>query len=312
MKAFDFNTGTPRGLCRKTRTHMELNYSVVTSPPVAAASVVMLRDGAQGLEVFLVRRHQASNVLGGAHVFPGGKVDAADAAPAWQPLLDQPAAALQAALAEPETDASAASAIFVAALREAFEEAGVLYAPACTPVQLAQVRQAIGEGVDLRTALTHAELSLSTQAVLPWSRWVTPTSPSVMDKRFDTRFFLAAVPPSQTAVHDDFETTDSIWLSPRAALTQYWDGQLKFAPPQILSLAALARFANVAEALADARSRPPPVVRPEPFDDNGVRVICYPGDPRHSQRQIAVPGPTRMSFRNQRFEPEGGFDAFFN
>ncbi|MFZ4286092.1 NUDIX hydrolase [Variovorax sp. HJSM1_2] len=291
---------------------MELNYSVVTSPPVAAASLVLLRDGAQGLEVFLVRRHQASNVLGGAHVFPGGKVDAADAAPAWQPLLDQPAAVLQAALGEAETDATTASAIFVAALREAFEEAGVLFAQASSPEQLAQVRQALREEVALRTALTTAGLGLSSRAVTPWSRWITPTSPSVMDKRFDTRFFLAAVPPGQTAVHDDFETTDSLWLSPRAALTQYWDGQLKFAPPQILSLSALARFAHVADALADARSRPPPVVRPEPFDEAGVRVICYPGDPRHSLPQAVVPGPTRLSFRHQRFEPEGGFEAFFN
>lgn len=291
---------------------MELNYSVVTSPPVAAASVVMLRDGPQGLEVFLVRRHQASNVLGGAHVFPGGKVDAADAAPAWAPLIDQSAATLQAALGEPETDEETASAIFVAALREAFEEAGVLFTPACTAVQLTQVRQAVGEGVDLRTALTHAGLGLSTQAAVPWTRWVTPTSPSVMDKRFDTRFFLAAVPAAQNAVHDDFETTDSIWLSPRTALTQYWDGHISLAPPQIMSLVGLARFAHVAEALADARNRPPPVVRPEPFDDNGMRVICYPGDPRHSQPTAAVPGPTRLSFRNRRFEPEGGFEAFFS
>jgi 8-oxo-dGTP pyrophosphatase MutT (NUDIX family) len=291
---------------------MELNYSVVTSPPVAAASVVMLRDGPQGLEVFLVRRHQASNVLGGAHVFPGGKVDAADAAPAWSPLLDQEAAVLKAALGEPETDTDAAAAIFVAAIREAFEEAGVLFAPACTAAQLAQVRQAVREGVDLRTALTHAELSLSTQAVVPWTRWVTPTSPSVMDKRFDTRFFLAAVPTAQNAVHDDFETTDSVWLGPRAALTQYWDGHISLAPPQIMSLVALARFAHVAEALADARSRPAPVVRPEPFDDHGTRVICYPGDARHSQRLAAIPGPARLSHRNRRFEPEGGFEAFFS
>ncbi len=291
---------------------MELNYSVVTSPPVAAASVVMLRDGPQGLEVFLVRRHQASNVLGGAHVFPGGKVDVADAAPAWRPLLDQSPATLQAALGESETDEDTASAIFVAALREAFEEAGVLFTQANSAAQLAQVRQAVSEGVDLRTALTHAGIGLSTHAVVPWTRWVTPTSPSVMDKRFDTRFFLAAVPDTQNAVHDDFETTDSIWLSPRAALTQYWDGHISLAPPQIMSLVALARFAQVAEALADARSRMPPVVRPEPFDDNGTRVICYPGDARHSQPTAAVPGPTRLSHRNRRFEPDGGFEAFFS
>ena len=76
-----------------------------------------------------------------------------------------------------------------------------------------------------------------------------------------------------------------------------------------MSLAELARLQNVQQALALARSRPPALIEPEPFDENGCRVICYPGDPRHSRRQPVWAGPTRLTHRNRRFEPEGGLDA---
>jgi hypothetical protein len=83
------------------------------------------------------------------------------------------------------------------------------------------------------------------------------------------------------------------------------------APPQIMTLAHLSRFADVASVLQHAGKTAPPLVAPEPFDDAGQRVICYPGDPRHSLAQVAMPGPTRLRFRNRRFEPEQGFEALF-
>jgi hypothetical protein len=131
-------------------------------------------------------------------------------------------------------------------------------------------------------------------------------------KRFDTRFFLAAVPHRQLPRHDNHEAVDSVWLSPREALRRYWEGGIEFAPPQILSLAHLARHGSVAAALAQARLRPPPLVVPEPFELEGARCVCYPGDERHSVRERALPGPTRLHYRNERFEPFGGFDALFD
>ena len=133
--------------------------------------------------------------------------------------------------------------------------------------------------------------------------------PSVSSKRFDTRFFVAEVPVGQVASHDNFETTASAWLQPRAALQQYWDRTIELAPPQIMSLAHLSRHATVHSVLQEARSRLPPVILPEASDEGGERMICYPGDPLHSIAQAAMPGPTRVYFRNRRFEPAAGFAA---
>ena len=290
---------------------MDLNYSVVNTPPRDAASIVMLRDGAAGLEVFLVRRHGASDVLGGAHVFPGGKLDAEDAEPDLLAALDQPLDRLHAALGEPALDPSTAAALHVAALREAFEESGVLFASPRTLAEVANAAALLRDGTPFNAALRQLGLRLMTEAVVPWSRWITPTSPSVMNKRFDTRFFLALVPEGQEALHDNHEAVESIWLPPRTALEHYWEGRMDLAPPQIMSLVHLARHASAASAFGEARGRRPPVVQPEPFDDDGTRTICYPGDPCHSVAERALPGPTRLRYRNKRFEPMDGFDALF-
>lgn len=291
---------------------MELNLETVTTPPRPAATVVLLRDAPAGLEVFLMKRHGLSDVLGGAYVFPGGKVDAADAELDMAAHLDQPLDRLHAGLNEPEIDQRTAGAVYVAALREAFEESGVLFAEGQPASGLADRAAALlRQGLDFNTVLAQLALRLQTLGIVPWSRWITPVTPSVTNKRFDTRFFVAAVPGGQVASHDNFETTESVWLSPRHALQQYWDRQIELAPPQIMSLAHLSRHAGVESVLAEARARLPPVIQPEPFDHEGSRVICYPGDARHSVREQALPGPTRLSYRNRRFEPDAGFEALF-
>lgn len=291
---------------------MELNLETVTTPPRPAATVVLLRDAPAGLEVFLMKRHGLSDVLGGAYVFPGGKVDAADSELDMAAHLDQPLDRLHAGLNEPEIDQRTAAAVYVAALREAFEESGVLFADGQPASGLADRAAALlREGLGFNAVLAQLALRLQTLNIVPWSRWITPVTPSVTNKRFDTRFFVAAVPAGQVASHDNFETTESIWLSPRHALQQYWDRQIELAPPQIMSLAHLSRHAGVESVLAAARARLPPVIQPEPFDHEGQRVICYPGDARHSVREQALPGPTRLSYRNRRFEPDAGFEALF-
>lgn len=290
---------------------MELNSEVVTSAPRQAATVVLLRDKPQGLEVFLMKRHGLSDVLGGAYVFPGGKLDASDALLSPQAHLDQEALHLHAALGEPETDTHTAVALYVAALREAFEESGVLFTLDTDAQKLAQATCMQQEGMAFNPMLHTLGLRLQTSALRPWSRWITPHRPSVTNKRFDTRFFVAAVPDGQTARHDNFETTESVWLRPRAALEQYWDGQIELAPPQIMSLAHLARHASVHSVMAAASQTLPPLILPETYDDQGTRIICYPGDPLHSVPTRALPGPSRVIYRNQRFEPLGGFEALF-
>jgi 8-oxo-dGTP pyrophosphatase MutT (NUDIX family) len=305
----------PRAATNETlKADMELNLEIVTTPVRAAATVVLLRDAPVGLEVFLMKRHGLSDVLGGAYVFPGGKVDVADAELDMLSHLDQPLNRLLASLNETDIDERTAGGLYVAALREAFEEAGVLFAQGAS-IQgddCARAAALLREGQAFNAVLAQLALRLQTHSVIPWSRWVTPAQASVMNKRFDTRFFVAAVPAGQLARHDDHETTASIWLSPRGALQQYWAGQIELAPPQIMSLAHLSHHADVRSVLAAARARLPPVIRPEPFDHDGVRVICYPGDARHSVREQALPGPTRLCYRNKRFEPVNGFESLFD
>ena len=287
---------------------MEINSTVVDTPPRDAATVVMLRDGASGIEVLLLKRNAASAVLGGAFVFPGGKLDLADAHPDILQRLDRPLTDLHTQLGEDDLAEDKAASLFVAALREAFEESSVLFAHAASDKMLAlsQARQQLVEGHSFTQVLHQGALTLHTNALVPWSRWITPRVPSVSTKRFDTRFFLAHAPNDQIAAHDNHETTESAWLNPRQALTMYWDGQIELAPPQIMSLSHLTRYDSAASAMAAARNRKPPVIQPEPFEQEGMRVICYPGDPRHSRSERALPGPTRLHFRNRRFEPSGG------
>lgn len=291
---------------------MEPNNQIVAGPARPSATVIMLRDGADGLEVFLLKRHGLSDVLGGAYVFPGGKVDGRDAELDMAARLDQPLGELHRALNEPDIDAQTAAGLYVAAVREAFEESGILFAQGVTHELATRATALLREGQAFDEVLAQMQLRLQISSLAPWSRWITPVVPSMMSKRFDTRFFVAAVPAGQTAVHDNHEATESVWLRPRAALEQYRDGHIVLAPPQIMTLAHLTRYSHVQHALSDARSHMPPVIQPEPFEHEGNRVVCYPGDERHPIKERAMPGPTRLRHRNNQFEPFDGFEALFN
>lgn len=297
---------------------MQLNSEIITTPPRASATVVLLRDDPEkGLQVFLLRRHTASAVLGGAFVFPGGKLDDADCLPDVQAYLDVPAQTLHRALGEADISIHMAAGLYVAAVREALEECGVLFARVAQQDALAhdahqrqQWQQALHGGQTFVQVLHSAGLRVDTQHLAPWSRWITPIQPSVTNKRFDTRFFVAVLPHGQLPVHDNIEAIDSVWLSPMDALTRYWAGDLSLAPPQIMTLVSLLSHTNTQSVLQAAKLHTPPVVMPEAFDEDGVRTLCYPGDSRHSVSQRAMPGPTRLRFMAGRFEPVGGFEEF--
>ena len=279
---------------------MELNSEIVTDPPRDASTVVLLRDSADGLQVLMMQRHNASQVLGGVHVFPGGKLDDADMSPALLQLLQEDSTQLHHLLNEPALEPVRAAGLYVAALRELHEEAGILLGSAAAPVSEP------GHWAQAVATLGH---KLKASLLTPWSRWITPKQPSVTNKRFDTRFFLAQAQAHQVGRHDNHEATEIRWLSPNEALHAYWDRQIELAPPQIMSLAHLRQYTHAEQALADARQQPPALVEPEAHDIQGERMICYPGDPMHSVRTAAFAGPTRLYFRNKRFEPEGGLAA---
>ncbi|WP_295547813.1 NUDIX hydrolase [uncultured Pseudacidovorax sp.] len=294
-----------------------------STPPVlpieAASSVLLLRDGPGGLEVFMVRRHDRSSVLGGAWVFPGGKVDLVDAHPEIAPDADPQALPFR--LAEPDLPASVALALHMAALREVFEECGVLFAhgaSGATPAAwVARVHALCDDGLRLDAAMAEAGLQPQLLSLHPFSRWITPErSVSFQGRRFDTRFFIAALPLGQTAEHDDHEAVASAWLSPREALQQYWDGRMALAPPQIMSLVHLAHASargDLADLMEAVRERGPYCVRPHVMDlPDGGKAMAYPGDPAHDVPERAMPGPLRLFVKGPgRFEPEGGIDGFW-
>lgn len=287
---------------------IEVHSEVVDQVPLPSSTVMVVRDGSSGIEVLMVRRHSDSGVLGGVYVFPGGKLDADDSAIPVEWLDGSPSQCVS-ALAEPVMDEATAVGLHVAALRETFEECGLLLGLPHKDELVPLLRAATAAGQTFAQGLHALQAPVAVSSVIPWSRWVTPRMPSMTRKRFDTRFFLSVAPAGQEAVHDNHEATEVAWLTPAAAMQRYWEGHLDMAPPQLMSLCELGAFADVASAVAHARARSPILIEPHPFDEDGRRVICYPGDPSHPIAERVWPGPTRVTHRNRRFEPEGGLEA---
>lgn len=289
---------------------LELNAEYVDSRPAPAATVMVLRDSAEHFEVLLLRRHAAAGVLGGAYVFPGGKLEQRDRQLSPS-LVNMTTEQLRSALCEPDIELDTACQIYAAAVRETLEECGLLLGIDQPPggQALVQAQGMVNSGLSLDKVLAHFGWHLNASSLLPWSRWITPRRPTVTNRRFDTRFFVSALPPSQLAIHDQCEVTDCTWMQPRIALERYWAGAIDLAAPQIICLQHLARFSTIDQVMAYAKSHSPCTIRPESFDQDGERVMCYPGDPMHSCLEPAWEGPTRLTFRNGRFEPDGGLKA---
>ncbi len=280
-------------------------------PARDAASLVLLRDGSAGLEVLLLRRHADSRVMGGVHVFPGGKLDPADCSPDALAALDLEAGQLPARFDEPALTPEKAAGLHIAALRETFEEAGLLLAVGADGAarQALTDRQTAGEA--LADAMAALGLRWQASAIRPWSRWITPRHPAA-GAAFDTRFFLARLPAGQEARHDGYETTEAVWLAPRQALALHAERRLELVTPQLMSLVKLARHADVDSAWNEALTSRPAHIQPEASEVDGERLLYLPGDPLHSVRERALPGPTRLRWLERRFEPLGGFEAWFD
>jgi 8-oxo-dGTP pyrophosphatase MutT (NUDIX family) len=276
--------------------------------PRAASTLILLRDTETGPEVLLLKRHGLSDVLGEAFVFPGGKLDPADVA-LDAASLDEAPATLRARLAEGQCETATAAGLFVAAIREACEESGILLARDIDESERQEVESRVRAGAPFGATVAASNVRLAASELVPWSRWITPLS-QLQAKRFDTRFFVARAPHNVLARHDGRETTEAAWMQPRRALQRYAERAIQLAPPQIMTLAHLARHGSVNSVLDEARRRPPFLVEPEVHAtaDEPV-VLCFPGDALHSVPQPVMPGPTRLTVRDKRYGPDGGFDA---
>ena len=235
--------------------------------PRPSASVILVRDGADGLETFMVRRHARSPVAPSAYVFPGGTVRDDDAAFRVANPADL-ATTLNFRADTSASDAEAA-ALYVSALRELFEEAGILLArgvegrllevdPSDVTLQerLESTRLALqSHDLSLSDVLGDFQLTPAFDALIPFSHWVTP---DVLAARFDTRFFVAEMPPMQSALHDTIELSEGIWLPPARVLEP--DYHTVFATAA--HLRRLTPFTSVEALLAFAHEKPIRRVQP--------------------------------------------------
>ena len=245
--------------------------------PKSAATVVLLRDGAAGPEVFLQRRVKGMPFAGGMTVFPGGGVDErdADASIAWT----GPEPAWWAEMFGCST--GLARALVCAAVRETFEESGVLLAGPDPDTVVADTGPYAGARAGLvarEFSLAHflAETGLVLRADLlcPWSNWVTPEAEP---KRYDTRFFLAAMPEGQRADAVTTEVTTAYWRTPDQALADWDEGCCGLLPPTWVTLTEISECGSVAEALA-AEPALGKVV-PKLVRRDGAWRAVLPGDP---------------------------------
>jgi 8-oxo-dGTP pyrophosphatase MutT (NUDIX family) len=248
--------------------------------PVAAATVVMLRDSSRGPEVLMVRRHERAGDFAGASVFPGGVVDPGDADPGLAPAasgfsLERALAVLGEAL-----PAAEAQALYVAACRELFEEAGLLLSSHVQDAALGRLcalRAGLQAGTQsLRDALAAEGCVLALDRLLPFARWITP---EFQTRRWDTRFFAAEAPLGQVAQCDGTETSEAVWLPPAAALEAYRAGEHLLAPPTFRVLEELCEFRTLPQALESLRAAGPPrPILPVPLRGAPSLTMVYPGD----------------------------------
>jgi 8-oxo-dGTP pyrophosphatase MutT (NUDIX family) len=240
---------------------------------------MLVRD-APSLEVFMLRRTLAADFMGGAYVFPGGAVDAGDRAPELFARChgrDDSTASTQLGLH------AGGMGFWVAAIREAFEEAGVLLARSAatglpvdlgdssTATRLEAARRAVGRGeLPFVDVVEDEDLLLDAGALHLFSHWITPPG---APRRYDTWFFVAAAPEGHAYLHDDSETVASVWTRPADALSGAERGELEIIFPTVRNLEQLARFSTAGELLDAVTASEPRVVA----DAGGARILL-PGD----------------------------------
>jgi 8-oxo-dGTP pyrophosphatase MutT (NUDIX family) len=277
----------------------------------AAATVLLLREIEGTLEVLMMRRGAGLSFMAGMWVFPGGRVDVADASAAIRARIAPDALGawhgrLRSLQGEPLAE-DAALALYVAACRETFEESGVLLArdragAVCSGERMARLqgqREIVASDADSFVGLLEAEdLYLDLAPLVYWSHWITP---SLEPKRFDTRFFAIAVPAGQAASADRGELTEHAWVRPARIQEALERREIRVVPPTLLTLEDLAeshaRHGSLAAMLEAEHDRPTPPVMPRiDVQPDAFRVVM-PWDAGYAQ--VAGEG----------CDPAGGFPA---
>ncbi len=258
-------------------------------PARPASTVVILRDGAGGIEVFMVVRHHQIDFASGALVFPGGKVDAEDSDAAWGKLA-------------PNAPNAPDRSFFVAAGRETFEEAGLMLARRRGTNEIVDADAAHNLVETYRAALLKGEttfvdivrkenLALAADLMVPFAHWITP---EVVPKRFDTHFFLIAAPVVQLGAHDGGESVEGLWITPQQALSEAKAGTRTLVFATRMNLEKLARYRTVAEAVEITRSRPVVTVMPKAMKTPEGRKLQIPAEADYGVTEVFVEEGSRF------------------
>ncbi|TFV60818.1 NUDIX hydrolase [Geodermatophilus sp. DF01-2] len=264
----------------------------MSAEPRQAATVLLLRDGVPGLEVYLLRRTRGMPFAGGMTAYPGGGVDPrdGDVQTAWAgPSPDRWAQAFG-------CDERTARELVCAAVRETFEEAGVLLAGSADGSDVvpdvsgddweAQRQALLTRELSLAELLADRGLALRSDLLRPFAHWITPP---VEPRRYDTKFFAAALPVGQEARHVTGEADEAAWLTPTAALAELTAGARPMLPPTIHTLGQLEPFADVAAALAGSPPEPLHPISPSFADEPDGRWAVLPDGTRI---RLVVPLPS--------------------
>ncbi|MFQ5897333.1 MAG: hypothetical protein ACE5JN_03715 [Candidatus Methylomirabilia bacterium] len=255
--------------------------------PSPAATLVLLRDRPdEGIEVLLVERHRESKFAGGAFVFPGGRVGSEDLLDGLEARCVGISADRAQARLGGLTPAEKALGYWVAAIRETFEEVGMLMAydrdgrvvrfTGTDGERFAAYRRACQQDGNVFWQMLGREaLTLAADRLVYFAHWVTPEENSI---RFDTRFFAAEAPPEQEATADEREVVAVRWLKPAEALEAYRRGELSLRLPTIKNLELLVGR-SVAEVVAGLNGRSVPTIRPRIIADGNSRRVLLPTDP---------------------------------
>jgi 8-oxo-dGTP pyrophosphatase MutT (NUDIX family) len=238
-----------------------------------AATVILLRPGAGEPDVWMLTRAAEMTFAAGMSVFPGGRVDAGDGDLPWS---GRPAEIFASELGEP---VEAARALVGAAVREVFEETGVLLS--VPGASLARLQPAVESGeLPFADLLAQHGLAIDADALRPWARWITPASERSR-RRYDTRFFVAALPPGAEAADLTSESTVGGWMSASDALASYERAERDLMPPTVVTLRSIGAYATVAEVMAAAATRPLEAISPViEADDQGVLWAVLPDGSR--------------------------------
>ena len=262
-----------------------MDASNAIAPAIPAATVVILRDRPDGIEVFMVVRHHAIEFASGALVFPGGKVDPGNSDPAWADL---------AAIGAPAERTN-----IVAAARETFEEAGLLLARKRGTATMIEAQEAHGLVERYRAAILAGTwpfrdliadegLQLATDLMVPFAHWITPEG---LPKRFDTYFYLVAAPVDQLGIHDGRELVEGLWITPQQALRDAEAGSRTLVFATQMNLVKLARYRTVAEAVTASRTAPVVTVMPTIERSKTTHTFHIPEAAGYGVSQVTVPRP---------------------